>query len=124
MLRFVDGNAGSASAVEISPKQQIYSEILRTTLIYLRNFESLPFWRRWRDRSAYEEAEIHNLWPTLLEPEFTQHDLWFLSCQAESYCRRARCSPLYDQHVALIRELFAVVPESLRSDLRWNGPSA
>jgi len=110
----------------MSPKQEIYREFLRTTLPYIRNMQSLSFWRRWlrrRDRAVYEEAElIHNLWPSLFEPEFTDHDIWFLNSQAENYFREAHFSPLYPQHVALIRELFALVPEDFRSRLRWAGP--
>ncbi len=107
----------------MSPKQEVYRELLRSALPYIRNQESLPFWRRWRDKTVYEEVElIHNLWPSLFEPEFAEHDLWFLNVQAQSYCQKARFSPLYVPHVALIRELFALVPDSLRSQLQWHGP--
>jgi len=107
----------------MSPKQEIYRELLRTTLPYIRNMQSRPFWRRWRDRTVFEEAElIHNIWPSLFEPEFTDHDIWFLNAHAESYFGEAHFSPLYPQHVALIRELFALVPEVLRSRLLWSGP--
>ena len=108
----------------MSPKQEIYREFLRTTLPYIRDRQSLSFWRRWGDASVYEEAElIHNLWPSLFEAEFTDHDFWFLNAQTESYYRRASSSPLYAQHVALIRELFTIVPIRFRSQLRWSGPS-
>lgn len=109
----------------MSPKQEIYGELLRSTLSYIRNYQSLPFWRRWRSRTVYEEAElIHNLRHGLFEPDFTDHDIWFLNSQAESYYQHARFSPLYVQHVALIRELFALVPDSFRPQLRWQGPSS
>jgi len=111
------------SQISMSPKQEVYRELLRSSLIYIRNQESLPFWRRWRDKTVYEEAElIHNLWPSLFDPEFSGHDLWFLNVQAQNYYRKASLSPLYVPHVALIRELFALVPDSLRPQLRWPGP--
>jgi hypothetical protein len=107
----------------MSPKQEIYREFLRTTLPYIRTMQFQPFWRRWRDRTVYVEAElIHNLWPHLFDPEFTDHDIWFLNSQAESYFREAHFSPLYTQHVGLIRELFALVPEDFCTRLQWAGP--
>ncbi|MES2505407.1 MAG: zinc ABC transporter substrate-binding protein [Verrucomicrobiota bacterium] len=105
---------------EGSTKQEIYREILRTTLIYIRNFQSMPFWRRWRDKTVYMEAElIHNIWPSLFDQEFKDHDIWFLNIQAKTYFREAQFSPLYTQHVALIRELFALVPAPYRAKLQW-----
>lgn len=107
----------------MSQKQEIYRELLRSTLIYIRNYQSLPFWRRWRDKTVFEEAElIHNVWPSLFEPQFTDHDIWFLNVQAASYFRLAHFSPLYAQHVALIRELFTLVPDASRPRLQWAGP--
>jgi len=83
----------------------------------------MPFWRRWGDRSVYEEAElIHNLWPSLFDPEFGEHDLWFLNYSAHHYCEKAEVSELYANRVALIRQLFALIPEGLRSKLMWSGP--
>lgn len=86
----------------------------------------MPFWRRWRDKTVYEEAElIHNIWPSLFDPEFSDHDIWFLNSQAEAYFRKARLSPLYTQHMALIRELFALVPDLYQAQLQWHpAPSA
>jgi hypothetical protein len=109
----------------MSPKQEIYRELLRTTLPHIRSVLNLPFWRRLRHKALYEEAElVHNLWPSLFEPEFIDHDVWFLNSQAKSYYQRARSSPLYPQHVALIRELFAFVPDRCRPQLHWAGPPA
>jgi hypothetical protein len=108
----------------MSPKQEIYRELLRSTLPYIRSYQCLPFWRRWRDTTVYEEAElIHNLWPSLFEPEFTDHDIWFLNVQAASYYQAASSSPLYPRHVALIQELFTLVPDALRPRLQWPGPT-
>ncbi len=107
----------------MSRKQEIYREFLFWTLAYIRNAQSQPWWRRWRNRSAYEEAElIHNLCQSILDPDFVAHDIWFLNTQAKSYCLNARSSPLYPQHVERIRDLFRLVPEHLRLQLQWQGP--
>lgn len=107
----------------MSPKQQIYRDFLMWTLAYIRNVQSQPFWRRWWDRSVYEEAElVHNLCQSILEPDFVPHDLWFLNVQAAIYCERAHFSPLYSQQVERIRELFTLVPEQMRAELKWEGP--
>ncbi len=110
--------------IAMSPKQEIYREFLRTTLPYIRNIQSQPFWRRWRDRTVYEEAElIHNLWPHLFEPEFTDHDIWFLNSHAESYFREADFSPLYPQLWPLIRELFALYARGFPLTIAMAQPS-
>lgn len=67
---------------------------------------------------------MHNLWPSLWEPEMTDHDIWFLNCQAKTYCEECneRLSPLYPENVNRIRELFGIVPEHFKSGLKWAGP--
>ena len=78
-----------------------------------------------RDRSVYYEAElIHNLWPSLWEPEMTEHDIWFLNVQAKTYYDECdqNLSPLYSDNVERIKELFGIVPEQLKSKLKWTGP--
>jgi hypothetical protein len=109
----------------MSPKQQIYKEMLWWTLPHLRNVSTWPWWRRVRDRSVYFEAElIHNLPVSLLEPDFLEHDIWFLNVQARAYAER--CSPmisdLYPEQLRRIRALFDLVPEGLRHQLQWAGP--
>ena len=78
-----------------------------------------------RDQSAYYEAElVHNLPVSVFEPEFVEHDIWFLNVQARTYCREcsAHLSSLYPEQVKRIHELFALVPETMRSKLQWQGP--
>ena len=91
----------------------------------MRNVSTLSWWRRLRDRSVYHDAElIHNIWPSLFEPEMVDHDIWFLNAQARVYTQEcnAHISPLYLENVARIKELFALVPEQLKVKLKWNGP--
>lgn len=102
----------------MSPKQEIYRERLRTVLPSLRNAGSVSLcrrvldWRRWGDKSAYEDADlIHNLCFYLYEEEFGDHDLWILNHQARSCCESTYRSLSYPRLVDLIRELFALVPE-------------
>ncbi|RYD84143.1 MAG: zinc ABC transporter substrate-binding protein [Verrucomicrobiaceae bacterium] len=111
--------------MELSPKQEVYFEMLRRTLLHLRSIAEQSWWRRLQDRSAYYETElIHNLPVSLFEPEFVAHDIWFLNVQARSYC--AECNPqisgLYLQQTKLIRELISLVPGHLRDKLEWAGP--
>lgn len=111
--------------MELSPKQQIYQEMLWWTLPHLRNISAWKWWRRVHDRSArHEAALIHNLPNSMYEPEFVQHDIWFLNVQARAYCEQCSPaqSPLYAQQVARIRRLFVHVPGHLRSKLEWRGP--
>ena len=106
-------------------KQAIYQDILRRTSPHLRNVTTLSWWRRLRDRSAYFETELlHNLWPSLFEPGFVEHDIWFLNAQAKVYYEECseRLSPLYADNVKCIKELFELVPDRFRDRLKWSGP--
>ena len=106
----------------LSPKQSVYREMLHWTLPHLHNVSTWQWWPRIRDRSTYYEAElVHNLPVSMYEPEFVEHDVWFLNVQARAYCQRcsAAVSALYPQQVERIRELFALVPQHLRSKLQF-----
>lgn len=106
-------------------KQEIYAELLSSTLIYLRNTASFPFWLRWRNRSVYCELElIHNLPNSMFLTDFVEHDIWFLNIQARHYYSNAssKISPLYTSHLALISKLFSIVPPAMRNQLQWAGP--
>ena len=109
----------------MSPKQEIYREMLRLSLPWIRNVSSWSWWHRIRDRSAFDEAElVHNLSESLFESDFTDHDIWFLNHQARVYhdhCSPSR-SPNYHRQLELIRELFSLVPPALQSRLNWGGP--
>lgn len=112
--------------MHMTQKQIIYQAILSRALPHMRNVSTWSWWRRLRDRSTYFETQfIHNIWPSLCEPAFVDHDLWFLNNEARLYCKECstKLSPLYLAQVAHIRELFALVPPELRSKLLWNGPN-
>lgn len=107
----------------MSPKQEIYRDILFWTLPHLRNAASQPWWRRFRDRSPYFEAElVHNIPVSMYEPEFTDHDIWFLNVQADSYIRNCSesISYLYPEQKKRLLALRSLVPEALKSKLKQN----
>lgn len=109
----------------MSPKQNVYQEMLRVGLIHLRNVCEQPWWRRFRDTSAAFESElIHTLWHSPFEPHFGDHDLWFLNNHAKWYFENcsAKLSPWYTHRLGLFRELFVLVPETYRPRLQWSGP--
>lgn len=109
----------------MSPKQNVYQEMLRVGLIHLRNVACQRWWRRLRDTSAAFESElIHHLWHLSFESAFDDGDLWFLNHHARWYYEN--CSPKlsrwYANRLGLFRELFALVPETYRPQLQWSGP--
>ena len=109
----------------MTEKQRIYLEILERTLPWLRNVSTWSWWQRCRDRSVYHEtALIHNLYVSLFEPEFVDHDISFLNSQARGYCEQCskRVSPLYPEQVQRIKRLFALVPDRCKGQLSWSGP--
>jgi RimJ/RimL family protein N-acetyltransferase len=72
------------------------------------------------------EAEfLHNLYVSILEPEFLDHDIWFLNHQARWFLTHAdpKHAAYYYHHRGLIEELFTLVPERLRDKLVWSGPN-
>jgi hypothetical protein len=108
-----------------SRKQEIYRDMLRCGIPWLRSVNCLRPWHRRHRRALYEQAElIHNLYVSILEPEFIDHDVWFLNHQARLYLQNA--DPRYEYVVKpnrdAIRELFRLVPDELRHKLEWDGP--
>jgi hypothetical protein len=109
----------------MSRKQEIYRELLQFGLPSLRGVRHLRCWQTARRQALYVEAEfLHNLYVTILEPEFVDHDIWFLNHQARWFLTQAdpRHVASYHHHRGLIGELFALVPERLRDKLVWPGP--
>jgi len=109
----------------MSRKQEIYREFLQFGLPWLRGVRSIRWWQTARRHALYVEAEfLHNLYVSILEPEFVNHDIWFLNHQARWFLTHAdpRHVASYEHHEGLIRELFTLVPERLRSKLTWTGP--
>jgi hypothetical protein len=111
--------------MSLSPKQIIYRDMLHWTLPHLRNISTWPWWRRLRDQSAYFESElVHNLPLSMLEPDFVEHDIYFLNTQARVYCET--CTPelssLYPAQSKRIHELFLLVLDHMLGDLLWSGP--
>jgi hypothetical protein len=109
----------------MSRKQEIYRELLQFGLPSLRGVRHLRWWQKSRRQALYVEAEfLHNLFVTILEPEFVDHDIWFLNYQARWFLTHAdpKQAACYYHHRGLIQELFTLVPEGLRSKLEWSGP--
>lgn len=118
----------------MSRKQEIYQDLLGWGLPLLRNALSrtnhLSWWNfafggRREIRFSYKVAEfLHNLPVSILDEEFTDHDLWLLNVQARSFCQYASAEPLLDfQYVfGLLDELIRLVPADMRSQLQWAGP--
>ena len=115
----------------MSRKQEIYKDILSSALPSARNCLSQfrrprlfvllsPKQQKWL-RYQYELAEfVHNLYVSLLEEDFTNHDIHFLNYQARSFFKRhGNDEPVYAYY---IQELFKEVPEQMRDKLMWAGP--
>lgn len=111
----------------MSPKQEIYQDMLRWALPHLRNLSSGNWWQRLRYKSAYHDSElVHNLPVSMYDEEFVDHDIWFLNVQAWIYYEKCNSdiTPLYDRQIENISRLFDLVPASLKSKLKWNGPNS
>jgi hypothetical protein len=111
----------------MSRKQEIYQELLFWAIPHIRNTQTQSMLAKAFDKSCYEEVElVHNLQVSILEPEFLDHDIHFLNCQARNYTERAAQSnsPCYGAQCTLIEELINLVPEPMRNKLEWSGPES
>jgi hypothetical protein len=108
----------------MSRKQEIYRELLWSGLPVLRNSFTYPVWS-WvisrRKLGAIAEL-IHNLPVSVLEPDFTPHDIHFMNHQARYYCEATTIST--EPFLELLRELFQIIPQDCRGRLTWEGPKA
>ena len=108
-------------------KNEIYLDMLRSSLPYLRGLTSQNFFRRIRDRSGYYETQlIHSFYLLLAHDDFENSDIHFLNyhCKDYFYNCSENISVLYDGNIAKITRLFSIVPENLKSQLEWNGPDS
>lgn len=107
----------------MSKKQQIYTELLRQSVPIARGILSSKLVYGRSRKLAYELCELtHNLYVSILEESFTDHDIWFLNVQARSYCETNIRGLSYDPIARLIQELFQEVPEEMKQKLKWTGP--
>lgn len=119
----------------MSRKQELYLMLLAQGIVFIRNEQShirfASWWRvmprRWRKtgRQCYEVAQLlHHLPHRLREEGFTDNDFWFLNGPVRAFFQRAepKTSSLYGLFLSPVRQLFALVPENLRSHFEWSGP--
>jgi hypothetical protein len=104
-----------------SRKQAIYRDLPWWVLPQLRMRPTFRDWF-WGRRSRVQELAqlVHDLPVSILEPEFGDHDLWFLNVHARSYFQRNTPDPRVRE---LVAELVRLVPEHLRAKLEWQGPA-
>jgi hypothetical protein len=103
-----------------SRKQEIYRDILLWVLPQMRSLPTFGDWFWGRGGRVHRLAQlVHDLPVTILEPEFGDHDLWFLNKHARYYFKRGTPDLRIQDHVA---ELFRIVPDDLRHKLEWAGP--
>jgi hypothetical protein len=117
---------GGASMGAPTRKQQLYAEILTRGFMDLRvllTSSSEPPPQAAQLVDALFDV-LHNLPNALLHPEFSIMDSTFLDFQARRFCCMSAASSLlyYDWYMTAFRELFSLVPEQLRSELKWQGP--
>lgn len=119
----------------MSRKQEIYAEILSWTIPTIRTglspyshiipLRMLGPSRQRLLKSYYELAQlVHNLYVSIVEEDFNDHDLYFLNIHARSFMKRnsEETCPCYNLLLYYIQELFKIVPDSMREKLEWEGP--
>lgn len=106
-------------------KNEIYLEMLRSSLPYLRGLATQSIFRRVRDRSAFYETQlIHSFYLLLAHDGFESSDIHFLNYHCKDYFDNCNnnISVLYDNNIEKIMRLFSIVPPDLKYQLEWDGP--
>ncbi len=107
----------------MSRKQEIYAELLRHSLPMARNALSCRFIYGKKREEAFRICQLtHDLYVSILDDGFTEHDIWFLNVHAREYVNRAQGCVLYRTVIELLRQLFSEVPAGVRNQLEWPGP--
>lgn len=107
----------------MSRKQEIYIELMRASIPRARNLLSRFIVYGKSKEEAYNLCELtHNLYGSILNEEFTDHDIWFLNVQAKNYHESAKGTVYFESINILISELFNEVPDGKKVDLKWSGP--
>jgi hypothetical protein len=95
-------------------KQQIYAEILRRGILFIRNLSA--------DAAACHTIAdlLHNIPQYILDENFEDTDFYFLNVEVSSYvnyCRHLNISA-DPTLLSLAEELCEIVPEELKSKLK------
>lgn len=97
-----------------SRKQEIYREMLTSSVCYCRNVFSGSLFSKAFDKSCFVELElVHNIPISILNPEFDEHDIWFLNHQAKGFVFNAdeSSTPNYSVYKSRIFELISLLNE-------------
>lgn len=75
----------------MSRKQEIYVELLRHSLPMARNALSHRFIYGKKREEAFRICQLtHDLYVSILDDGFNEHDIWFLNVHAREYVSRAK----------------------------------
>jgi len=103
-------------------KQEIYQELFMWGMPHIRNVQTWSYFKKGRDRSCYFVAELlHNLYVSMFEEEFTDHDIWFINVQMRYFIES--CNPKifngYTHFCSLLLRLLDEVPDNLKEKIQW-----
>ena len=104
-------------------KREIYLDMIRDAVIQSRNAATLTMLQRTLNKSPYYELElVHNLFNSLDNEGFTEHDIYFLNNQAKWYLENCneKLSPLYTENKKRIESLFSMVPSKRLNEVLLN----
>ena len=100
----------------------IYIEMLRAALPYIRNVQSHGVLTKGFDKPCYYESELlHNIVGSLNRDDICEWDIHFLNNQAKYYIDSAndKICPNYCLHKKHIKMIFELIPEHLKEKLQW-----
>ena len=114
-------------------KQELYIMLIKAGFVFIRNQQSLclnPWWRvppwRWRKRGrgSYLVAQfLHNIPDLVFESEFSKRDIRFLNSAKAFFEQAEPSSFMYGTFFSPVRQIFNLVPENLKNQLSWAGPT-
>ena len=101
-------------------KRKIYLDMIRDAVVQSRNASTLPMHQKAFNKSSSFELElVHNLFDSLNDDCFSEHDIYFLNNQAKWYLENCteKLSPLFAENKKRIEALISMVPPEKQSEI-------
>jgi hypothetical protein len=107
--------------LKITKKQEAYRDLLMHVLPYINSCLNIKKFGLFKDDDVSIEAElIHNIYCSICDYEYTDHDLHFLNYQVEHYLKVANSknSPNYENILKELVKLIRNCPPNYQSMLK------
>jgi hypothetical protein len=104
----------------MTKKQEIYLELMRLCIPYVRNRLSYGIIYGKKRKELFEITNlIHDLYVSILDKEFTDHDVWIINVHMKNYCEKNEETFLYPEIAKLVNKLIESLPVNKKCKIEW-----